>query len=80
MPCWLIGVALMPWALSLQRVRATSLEIIVPWIQKITGVEKVAVFMDEGVDEILKTCAGLGIDTIQLHAAPSTEHERLIER
>ena len=60
--------------------RNVSREIIVPWIQKITGVEKVAVFMDEGVDEILKTCAGLGIDTIQLHAAPSQEHERLIER
>jgi phosphoribosylanthranilate isomerase len=54
-------------------------EIIAPWIGEITGVEKVAVFMDEGVDEILKTCEGLGIDAIQLHAAPSEKHERLME-
>ena len=60
--------------------RNVSREIITPWIREITSVEKVAVFMDEGVDEILKTCAGLGIDTIQLHAAPSKKHERLIER
>jgi phosphoribosylanthranilate isomerase len=60
--------------------RKVSREIIVPWIGKITGVEKVAVFRDEGVDEILKTCAGLGIDTIQLHAAPSERHERLMEQ
>jgi phosphoribosylanthranilate isomerase len=58
--------------------RKVSREIIVPWIREITGVEKVAVFMDEGVDEVLKTCAGLGIDTIQLHAAPSEGHERLM--
>jgi phosphoribosylanthranilate isomerase len=59
--------------------RMVSREIMVPWIREITGVEKVAVFMDEGVDEILKTCAGLGIDTLQLHAAPAQEHERLVE-
>ncbi len=60
--------------------RNVSREIIVPWIQEITSVEKVAVFMDEGVDEILKTCEDLGIDTIQLHAAPSERHERLMEQ
>jgi phosphoribosylanthranilate isomerase len=59
--------------------RNVSREIILPWIQEITSVEKVAVFMDEGVDEILKACAGLGIDTIQLHAAPSEKHARLID-
>ena len=48
-----------------------------PWIREIHGVEKVAVFMAEGVDEILGTCEGLGIDTIQLHATPTKEHERL---
>jgi phosphoribosylanthranilate isomerase len=55
-------------------------ESVAPWIRDITGVEKVAVFMDEGVDEILMTCAGLGIDAIQLHAAPSQEHGRLMEQ
>jgi phosphoribosylanthranilate isomerase len=48
------------------------------WIREITIVEKVAVFMDESVDEILRGCEGLGIDTIQLHAAPSRDHERLV--
>ncbi|HVN70726.1 MAG TPA: phosphoribosylanthranilate isomerase [Desulfomonilia bacterium] len=47
------------------------------WIREVKGVEKVAVFTDEGVEEILKTVESLGIDTIQLHAAPSGEHERL---
>jgi phosphoribosylanthranilate isomerase len=60
--------------------RNVSREIILPWIHEITGVEKVAVFTDEGVDEILTTCAGLGIDTVQLHAAPSEKHERLREQ
>ena len=48
------------------------------WIREITNVEKVAVFMDESVDEILESCEDLGIDTIQLHAAPSRDHERLV--
>lgn len=60
--------------------RNVSREIIVPWIQEISSVEKVAVFKDEGVDEILKTCTGLAIDTIQLHAAPSERYECLMER
>ncbi|MCU0577493.1 MAG: phosphoribosylanthranilate isomerase [Desulfobacterota bacterium] len=51
-----------------------------PWIRDITNVEKVAVFTTEPVHEILETCAGLGIDTIQLHAAPSREHEKLQRR
>ena len=52
--------------------------IISHWIREITIVEKVAVFMDESVDEILESCEDLGIDTIQLHAAPSRDHERLV--
>jgi phosphoribosylanthranilate isomerase len=51
-----------------------------PWIGSVGGVEKVAVFTDEGADEILRTCEGLGIDTLQLHAAPSPEHEGLARR
>jgi phosphoribosylanthranilate isomerase len=60
--------------------RKVSREMVVPWIGEITSVEKVAVFMDEGVDDILETCEGLGIDTIQLHAAPSEGHECLMEQ
>jgi len=60
--------------------RKVSRESIEPWIREINKVEKVAVFMNEDVDEILKTCAGLGIDTIQLHAEPSQKHERLMEQ
>ena len=48
------------------------------WIRGITGVEKVAVFTTEPAEEILAVCDGLGIDTIQLHAEPSEEHEQLI--
>jgi len=54
-------------------------EDISPWIGEIPVGEKVAVFMDEAVSDILKTCEGLGMDTIQLHAGPSKEHERLME-
>jgi len=49
-----------------------------PWIRGITGAEKVAVFTTEPVDVILDVCDGLGIDTVQLHATPSGDHERLI--
>ncbi|HPI91511.1 MAG TPA: phosphoribosylanthranilate isomerase [Deltaproteobacteria bacterium] len=51
-----------------------------PWIGAVTGVEKVAVFTTETVDEILDTCGGMGIDTIQLHASPSIDHGRLTSR
>ena len=51
---------------------------LLPWIAEIQQVEKVAVFMDEAVDEILEACKDLGMDTIQLHAEPTLEHERLI--
>lgn len=60
--------------------RKVSREMVVPWIGEITSVEKVAVFMDEGMDDILETCEDLGIDTIQIHAAPSERHERLMEQ
>jgi phosphoribosylanthranilate isomerase len=58
--------------------RKVCRENILHWVRDLAGVEKVGVFMDEGVDEILITCEGLGIDTVQLHAPPSQEHERLI--
>ena len=48
------------------------------WINRVGSVEKVAVFTDETVDEILKACEGLGIDTIQLHNEPVKDHERLL--
>ncbi|HPE46066.1 MAG TPA: phosphoribosylanthranilate isomerase [Deltaproteobacteria bacterium] len=51
-----------------------------PWIRGITGLEKVAVFTTESVEEILAACDGLGIDTIQLHAEPAGDHERLNSR
>jgi phosphoribosylanthranilate isomerase len=58
--------------------RKVCREDIYPWIREMNKVEKVAVFMDEKVREILETCKGLGINTIQLHAEPSKEHERLL--
>jgi phosphoribosylanthranilate isomerase len=48
-----------------------------PWITGIRGVEKVAVFTDEAVDEIQRICEGLGIDTVQLHTAPMPVHADL---
>lgn len=51
-----------------------------PWIRKIEGIEKVAVFTTEPVEEILATCDALRIDTIQIHAALSRDHERLGSR
>ena len=52
-------------------------ESVSPWIRGIAGIEKVAVFTTESVEEILTTCGGLGIDTIQIHAEPAGDHERL---
>jgi phosphoribosylanthranilate isomerase len=63
-----------------QSPRKIGRDTISPWIQEIDSVEKVAVFTDETVDEILEVCDGLGINTIQLHAVPSAEHERLSMR
>jgi phosphoribosylanthranilate isomerase len=51
-----------------------------PWITGIRGVEKVAVFTGEAVDEIQRICEGLGIDTVQLHAAPTPGHADLARR
>ena len=60
--------------------RRVAPELIASWIMGVHGVEKVAVFTDEGMDEIMKACDGLGMDAVQLHAAPSGSHARLIER
>jgi len=51
-----------------------------PWIREITGIEKVAVFTTEPVEEIIAVCDGMGIDTVQLHAEPAGDHERLSRR
>lgn len=60
--------------------RRASPDVLLPWIRKMTGVEKVGVFMDEGVGEILQVCEGLGLDTIQIHAEPMRGHELLTGR
>lgn len=50
------------------------------WIREVAGIEKVAVFTTEPAEEIIAVCEGLGITTLQLHAAPSRGHERLSRR
>lgn len=47
------------------------------WIHKISGIEKVGVFMDEDPGYIRETAVMLGLDTIQLHADMSPEHGEL---
>jgi phosphoribosylanthranilate isomerase len=60
--------------------RRVNRESLVPWIHALTGVEKVGVFRDEGIDEIMRTCDGLGLDAIQFHTDPISTHERLWQR
>jgi len=55
-------------------------ELVSPWVRGLTGIEKVAVFTTEPVEEIMAVCDGLCIDTIQLHAEPAVDHERLSRR
>lgn len=50
------------------------------WIHRITGVEKVGVFMDEDPGYILETAKMLGLHTIQLHVPLSPGHRILFER
>jgi phosphoribosylanthranilate isomerase len=48
-----------------------------PWIGRVEGVEKVAVFAGEPVEEIIEVCSMLSMDTVQIHARPAGAHERL---
>lgn len=50
------------------------------WINGIKGVEKVGVFTDEPVEEIIETARRLKLDTVQLHTAVKPGHARLSEQ
>lgn len=50
------------------------------WIHKVTGVEKVGVFMNEDPKYILETASILGLHTIQLHVPLNAGHRILSER
>jgi phosphoribosylanthranilate isomerase len=62
---------------SPRRVRPESLD---HWIHSITGVEKVGVFTDENVEDIVRICLKLGIGTVQLHSKPCASHKFLCEK
>jgi phosphoribosylanthranilate isomerase len=47
------------------------------WIHTLSGVEKVGVFTDENVEDIMRTCLNLGLGTVQLHCSPSPSHKLL---
>ncbi len=47
------------------------------WINEIKGVEKVGVFTDEPVEEILEIACRLKLDTVQLHTALKPGHAGL---
>jgi phosphoribosylanthranilate isomerase len=62
---------------SPRRVKADG---IAAWIHSISGVEKVGVFTDENVEDIMRICLKLGIGTVQLHCSPSASHKFLREK
>jgi phosphoribosylanthranilate isomerase len=62
---------------SPRRVRPESLD---HWIHSLTGIEKVGVFTDESVEDIVRICLKLRIGTVQLHCRPSASHRFLWEK
>jgi phosphoribosylanthranilate isomerase len=50
------------------------------WINEIKGVEKVGVFTDEPVEEILEIAGKLKLDSVQLHTGLNETHKLLEDR
>jgi phosphoribosylanthranilate isomerase len=60
--------------------RRANPEEILKWINEIKGVEKVGVFTDEPVEDILEIAEGIGLDTVQIHAELNETHKLLEDR
>jgi phosphoribosylanthranilate isomerase len=60
--------------------RMVSQKNIEPWIQEISGIEKVGVFTTENPAYIEDIASALGLNTIQIHGKLSQDHLKLLKR